>query len=166
MFRYQDRKHKYDQVSQKLCLNLCCRKWLRQTLRRVRKVSRFGWLTLKLLLLGGLIKFKIFSLKVEYERELRLCESNLFHSTNADGIIELRKKLFLTLFLTYKALQKTTVVLLENCNADLLKYDQNSKIWVKAFKNGLSKICGFCLSRPYHFKFFKPSFHKFYLAHP
>ena len=45
----------------------------------------------------GLIKFKIFSLKVEYEGELGIPESNLFHSTNADGKKELRKKLFLTL---------------------------------------------------------------------
>ena len=45
----------------------------------------------------GLIKFKIFSLKVEYEGELGIPESNLFHSTNADGKKELRKKLFSTL---------------------------------------------------------------------
>ena len=55
------------------------------------------WLTLKTSLLGGLIKFKIFFLKDEYEEELRISESNLFHSTNADGKKELRKKLFLTL---------------------------------------------------------------------
>ena len=30
------------------------------------------------------MKFKTFFLKVEYEGELRIFESNLFHSTNAD----------------------------------------------------------------------------------
>ena len=39
----------------------------------------------------------IFLLKVEYEGELRISESNLFHSTNADEKKKLRKKLFLTL---------------------------------------------------------------------
>ena len=63
----------------------------------MRKFSPFGWLTLKTSLLGGLAKFKIFFLKVEYEGELRMLESKLFHSTNADGKNELRKKLFLTL---------------------------------------------------------------------
>ena len=46
-------------------------------------------------LLQGLIK--IFFLKVEYEGELRISESNLFHSTNADEKKKLRRKLFLTL---------------------------------------------------------------------
>ena len=61
----------------------------------MRKISSFGWLTLKTLLLPGLIKLKISYLKVEYEAELRISESNLYHSTNADGNKELRKKLFL-----------------------------------------------------------------------
>ena len=65
--------------------------------RRVRKVRPFGWLRLKTLLLRGLLKFKIFCLKTECEGELQISESNLFHSTNTDGKIELRKKLFLTL---------------------------------------------------------------------
>ena len=47
-------------------------------------ISPFGWLTLKALLLQGL-KFKIFCMKVEYEGELQICESSLFHSTNAYG---------------------------------------------------------------------------------
>ena len=55
------------------------------------------WLTLKTSLLGGLIKFKISFLKDEYEEELRISESNLFHSTKGDGKKELKKKLFLTL---------------------------------------------------------------------
>ena len=63
----------------------------------MRNISPFGWLTLKTSLLRGLIKFKIISLKVEYEGELRISECNLFHSTNADGKKELRKKLFLIL---------------------------------------------------------------------
>ena len=57
------------------------------------KIRRFGWLTLKTSLLQGLIKFKIFFLKVEYEEELRIFEPKLFHSINADGKNELRKKL-------------------------------------------------------------------------
>ena len=36
------------------------------------KISRFGCLTLKTSLLGGLIRFKIFFLKVEYEGELQI----------------------------------------------------------------------------------------------
>ena len=51
----------------------------------MRKISPFGWLTLKTSLLRGLIRFKIFSLKAEYKGELRISESNLFHSANADG---------------------------------------------------------------------------------
>ena len=84
-------------VSKKLCLNLWSLKWLRTTRRRVRKISPFVWLTLRTSLLRGLIKFKIFFLKVEYEGELRISEFDLFHSTNADRKKELRKKLFLTL---------------------------------------------------------------------
>ena len=65
--------------------------------RRVRKVRPFGWLRLKTLLLRGLLKFKIFFLKTECEGELQISESNLFHSTNADGKKVLSKKLFLVL---------------------------------------------------------------------
>ena len=32
-----------------------------------------------------LMKFKIFFLKIKYEGELRISESNLFHSNNAGG---------------------------------------------------------------------------------
>ena len=53
------------------------------------KNSSFRWLTLKTL--RGLIEFKIL-LKVEYEGELRISESNLFHSANADGKKELKEK--------------------------------------------------------------------------
>ena len=63
----------------------------------MRKISPLGWLTLTTSLLRGLVKFKIFFLKAEYEGELRISESNLLHSTNADEKNELRKKLFLTL---------------------------------------------------------------------
>ena len=62
----------------------------------MRKISPFGWLTLKASLLQGLIKSIIFFLKTEYAGELRISESNLFHLTNADTKKELRKKLFLT----------------------------------------------------------------------
>ena len=62
----------------------------------MRKISPLGWLTLKTLL-RGLIKLKIFFLKVEHEGELRISKSNLFHSTNVDGKKKLRKKLFLIL---------------------------------------------------------------------
>ena len=40
---------------------------------------------MKIPLLWGLMKFKIFFLKVEYEGELQISELNLFHSTNTDG---------------------------------------------------------------------------------
>ena len=80
-------------VSKKLCLKFCSLKWLRPTQRRVRKISLFGWLTLKTLLLRGLIKSKISSLKIEFKGELQIFEFNLFHSTNADRKKELRKKL-------------------------------------------------------------------------
>ena len=63
----------------------------------MRKISRLGWLKLKTSLLRGLIKFKIFFLKVEYEGELRISEFYLFHSTIAHGKNELRKTLFLIL---------------------------------------------------------------------
>ena len=49
----------------------------------MRKIRSSWWPTLKTLSLRGLIRFKIFFLKVEYEEELRISKSNLFHSTNA-----------------------------------------------------------------------------------
>ena len=84
-------------VSKRLCLNLCSLKWLKPTWRQLRRISPFGWLTLKTSLLRGLIKIKIFFWKVGYEGELRISESNLFHSTNADGKKGVGKKLFLIL---------------------------------------------------------------------
>ena len=57
-------------VSKKLCLILGSLKWVRPSRRQVRKISPFGLLKLKTLLLWGLIKFKIFFLKVEDEWEL------------------------------------------------------------------------------------------------
>ena len=51
----------------------------------MRKISPFRWLTLKTSFLEDLIKFKTILLKVQCEGELRISESNLFHSTNADG---------------------------------------------------------------------------------
>ena len=45
----------------------------------------FGWITLKTSLLRGLIKFRMSFLKIENEGELRITESNLFHSTDVDG---------------------------------------------------------------------------------
>ena len=71
-------------VSKMLCLNLCSLKWLRPTQTWERKISSFRWLTLKTSLLQGLIKFKIFFLKVEYGGVLRISKSKLFHSTNTD----------------------------------------------------------------------------------
>ena len=64
----------------------------------MRKISPLGWLTLKTSLLQGLIKFKMFFLKTEYEEELGISKLNLLHSTTADGKKELRRrKLFLAL---------------------------------------------------------------------
>ena len=45
-------------------------------------------------LLRGLIKFKTF-LKVEYEGKLWISESNLFHSSNADGEKKIKEKVIL-----------------------------------------------------------------------
>ena len=61
------------------------------------KISSFGWQTLKTSLPQSLTKFKIFFLKVDYKRELRISESNLLHLASADVKKELRKKLFFTL---------------------------------------------------------------------
>ena len=44
----------------------------------MRKISPFGWLTLKTSLLRGLEY-------VEYVRQLQVSRSNLFHSTNTNG---------------------------------------------------------------------------------
>ena len=64
----------------------------------MRKISPLDWLTLKTSLLRGLIKFKMFFLKTEYEEELGISKLNLLHSTTADGKKELRRrKLFLAL---------------------------------------------------------------------
>ena len=64
----------------------------------MRKISPLGWLTVKTSLLRGLIKFKMFFLKTEYEEELGISKLNLLHSTTADGKKELRRrKLFLAL---------------------------------------------------------------------
>ena len=58
----------------------------------MRKISPFGWLTLRTTLLRGFI-----NVKVKYEGELQISEFNLFHSTKVDGEKELEKNLFLTL---------------------------------------------------------------------
>ena len=68
----------------KLYLNLRSLKWRRATWRLVRKIYPFGWETLKTSLLRGLIKSKILLLKVKYEADLRISDSNLFHLINVD----------------------------------------------------------------------------------
>ena len=70
-------------VSKNLCLNFCSLKWLKPTRRRVIRISPFGWLTLKTSLQWGLIKLKVFFLKVEYKGDLRISEFNSLHLTNA-----------------------------------------------------------------------------------
>ena len=72
-------------VSKNLCLNFCSLKWLKPTRRRVIRISPFGWLTLKTSLQWGLIKLKVFFLKVEYKGDLRISEFNSLHLTNADA---------------------------------------------------------------------------------
>ena len=49
---------------------------------------------------------------------------------------------YLTNVLDTLSSENKTVILLGDFNADLLKYDQNSIIWVKVFKNGPSKFLG------------------------
>ena len=50
----------------------------------MRKIGPFGCETLKTSLLRGLIKSKILLLKVKYEADLRISDSNLFHLINVD----------------------------------------------------------------------------------
>ena len=52
--------------------------------RQMRKFCFIGWLTLKILLLQGLIWFKVYFLKIEYEGKKQISKSSLFHSTNVD----------------------------------------------------------------------------------
>ena len=61
--------------------------------RQVSKISPFGWQTLKTLILQGLVKFKIFFLKIGYE----FIGITSFHSTNDGGKKELTRNLFLSL---------------------------------------------------------------------
>ena len=63
----------------------------------MRKISPFGCAFVTMRSHKVIFIIIIFLLKVEYEGELRISESNLFHSTNADEKKKLRKKLFLTL---------------------------------------------------------------------
>ena len=79
--------------SKKLCLDLYLLEWLIPMSRQVSKISPFGWQTLKTLILQGLVKFKIFFLKIGYE----FIGTTSFHSTNDGGKKELTRKLFLSL---------------------------------------------------------------------
>ena len=50
----------------------------------MRKIDPFGCETLKTSLLRGLIKSKILLIKVKYEADLPISDSNLFHLINVD----------------------------------------------------------------------------------
>ena len=89
--------HKGSTESWKLCLNLCCFKWLKPILRYVRNFSPNGLFMLKTLLEFGLIKFNKCYLKISKDAELQISRSSLFHSIITDGKKEFLKKLCLTL---------------------------------------------------------------------
>ena len=58
--------------------------------------NEFLWVVDIKNIIRDLMKFKIFFLKIKYEGELRISESNLFHSNNASG-----KKIKKSYFLLY-----------------------------------------------------------------
>ena len=60
--------------------------------RQMRKFCFIGWLTLKILLLQGLIWFKVYFLKIEYEGKKQISKSSLFHSTNVDEKKRIKRK--------------------------------------------------------------------------
>ena len=84
-------------VSQKLCLNLCSRRWLKTSRNRVSNFTPLELWQLKILFQTGLRKVKIFVLKVEVLSELGIFLSNLLHSEIADAKKVFFKKLWLIL---------------------------------------------------------------------
>ena len=88
MFRIKDRSRDDPQVqigfnvSWKLCLNLCSRRWLRPSLILDRYLIASGSWQLKILLGFGRINFKILDLN---KLRFWMSESSLFHSVITEG---------------------------------------------------------------------------------
>ena len=83
--------------SWKLCLNLCSRRWLKPNLNLVNNLTPLGLWQLKVVLAEGRMKFKNVFLKIFKLSELRIFRPSLFHLITAEGKMEFRKKLCLTL---------------------------------------------------------------------
>ena len=83
--------------SQKLCLNLCSRRWLKLNLNLVKNLTPFGLWQLKTVLPEGHMKFQFVFLKIIKLSELRIFGSRLFHSVTAEGKNKFWKKLCFTL---------------------------------------------------------------------
>ena len=67
-------------VSWKLCLNLCSRRWPIPSRSLVSSFTPIGLWQPKILFAVGLMNLRIFDLKMLSVSELRMWESNLFHS--------------------------------------------------------------------------------------
>ena len=84
-------------VSWKLCLNLCSRRWLSPSCSLVSSFAPIGLWQPKILFAVGLMNLRIFDLKTLGVSELRMLESNLFHSIMVDGKYEFLKNWCFTL---------------------------------------------------------------------
>ena len=80
-------------VSWKLCLNMCLRRWLRPSLILERYLIALGLWQLKILFGFGRINFKILDLNKLRLFWFRMSEPSLFHSAITDGKKEFLKKL-------------------------------------------------------------------------
>ena len=78
-------------VSWKLCLNLCSQRWLTSSCSLVSSFTPIGLWQSKILFAVGLLNLRIFDLKMLSVSELRMLESNLFHSIMVDGKYEFLK---------------------------------------------------------------------------
>ena len=81
-------------VSWKLCLNLCLRKWLRLTRSLVMSLISVWFSQLKILLGISLISFRILFLKALKLPTFQILWSRLFHLITAKGKNECLKKMF------------------------------------------------------------------------
>ena len=84
-------------VSWKLCLNLCSRRWLSPSRSLVSSFTPIGLWQPKILFAVGLMNLRIFYLKTLSVSELRMSESNLFHSVMVHAKYEFLKNWCFTL---------------------------------------------------------------------
>ena len=78
-------------VSRKLCLNLCSGRWLSPSRSLVISFTPIGLWQPKILCAVGLMNLRIFDLKMLIVSELRMLQSNLFHSIMVDRKCEFFK---------------------------------------------------------------------------